>query len=92
VAGLPRYLSSDTNFATIALALANNAVRTAHTGDFVKIAGDIYSSKTMFINVLVKWFKKTKVHTLSIKLSISKFQIVKTFGRLVLNVCPRAVR
>ena len=37
----------------------------------------IYSNKTMFINVLVKWFKKTKVHTLSIKLSISKFQIVK---------------
>jgi hypothetical protein len=28
-------LVSDTNFATIALALANNAVRTAHTGDFV---------------------------------------------------------
>ena len=39
--------------------------------------GVIYSNKTMFINVLVKWFKKTKVHTLSIKLSISKFQIVK---------------
>ncbi len=39
--------------------------------------GDIYSSKSMFINVLVKWFKKTKVHTLSIKHSISKFQIVK---------------
>lgn len=39
--------------------------------------GGIYSNKTMFINVLVKWFKKTKVHTLSIKLSISKFQIVK---------------
>ena len=39
--------------------------------------GGIYSNKTMFINVLVKWFKKTKVHMLSIKLSISKFQIVK---------------
>jgi hypothetical protein len=34
-------------------------------------------NKTMFINVLMKWFKKTKVHTLSIKLSISKCQIVK---------------
>ena len=39
--------------------------------------GVIYSNKTMFINVLVKWFKKTKVHTFSIKLLISKFQIVK---------------
>ena len=39
--------------------------------------GGIYSNKTMFINVLVKWFKKTKVHTLSITLSISEFQIVK---------------
>jgi hypothetical protein len=35
--------------------------------------GGIYSNKTMFINVLVKWFKKTKVYILS----ISKFQIVK---------------
>jgi hypothetical protein len=39
--------------------------------------GGIYSNKTMFINVLVKWFKKTIVHMLSIKLSISRFQIVK---------------
>jgi hypothetical protein len=31
-----------TNFATIALALANDAVKTAHAGDFVKIAGDFY--------------------------------------------------
>jgi hypothetical protein len=35
--------------------------------------GGIYSNKTMFINVLVEWFKKTNVHvhTLSIKLSDS---------------------
>ena len=33
----------------------------------------VYSNKTMFINVLVEWFKKTNVHvhTLSIKLSDS---------------------
>jgi hypothetical protein len=36
----------------------------------------------MFTNVLVKWFKKTKVHTLSIKLLISKFQIVKPSDNL----------
>ena len=35
-------LVSDTNFATIALALANDAVKTAHAGDFVKISGDFY--------------------------------------------------
>jgi hypothetical protein len=33
---------SETDFATIALALANDAVKTAHAGDFVKIAGDFY--------------------------------------------------
>jgi hypothetical protein len=35
-------LVSDTNFATIALALADDAVKTAHAGDFVKIAGGFY--------------------------------------------------
>jgi hypothetical protein len=35
-------LVSDTNFATIALALADDAVKTAHAGDFVEITGDIY--------------------------------------------------
>jgi hypothetical protein len=35
-------LVSNTDFATIALALADDAVKTAHAGDFVKIAGDFY--------------------------------------------------
>jgi hypothetical protein len=35
-------LVSNTDFATIARALANDAVKTAHAGDFVKIAGDFY--------------------------------------------------
>jgi hypothetical protein len=37
-------LVSNTDFATIALALADDAVKTAHAGDFVKIAGDFYHS------------------------------------------------
>jgi hypothetical protein len=35
-------LVSNTDFDTIALALENDAVKTAHAGDFVKIAGDFY--------------------------------------------------
>jgi hypothetical protein len=33
---------SATDFSTVALALANDAVKTATAGDFVKISGDVY--------------------------------------------------
>ena len=48
----------------------SNMLRQEGGGVFIQI-------KQCLSMFLVKWFKKTKVHTSSIKLSINKFQIVK---------------
>jgi hypothetical protein len=39
---------SATDFSTVALALANDAVKTATAGDFVKISGDVLSTDARF--------------------------------------------
>jgi hypothetical protein len=39
------------DFSTVALALANDAVKTATAGDFVTISGDVYVVITRYLSI-----------------------------------------